>query len=96
MKSNNPSFFEDAVRAAFGDGLPGFGRKGEDEGLLELRDVNAFLLQVWILPHHAGGVELGCAGSVGVAASNHRTLICYRTNSSHSCDILTEWSSYFK
>lgn len=58
------------MRAALGDGLDSTSREGKSDGLLELRHVDALLLEVWVLPHHAGGVELGSASPVGVASTD--------------------------
>lgn len=40
------------------------------DGLLELRYINALLLEVWVFARLARRVELGSTGPVGVAAAN--------------------------
>lgn len=51
--------------------LDSSGSKLESNSLLELGDVDALLLEVRVLPHHTGRVELGSTSPVGVASSHH-------------------------
>lgn len=53
------------------DGLDTASRKDEGDSFLEFRNVDAFLLEVWILTNHAGRVELGSTSSVGVASTHN-------------------------
>lgn len=64
------SFLEHAMGAALIDGFDGAGGESKGYGLFELWNVDALLLQVGVLAHHACGVELGSTSPVGVATSN--------------------------
>ena len=72
---NNPCFLEDAVRAVFGDGLPGTGGEGEGKSFLEFGHINTFLLEIGVLANRPCGVELGSTGSVGVTSTHLGTLL---------------------
>lgn len=61
--------------AALGDGFPATGGESERDGFLEFGHIDALFLEIGVLSHHPGGVELGSASSVGVSASNLRTLL---------------------
>jgi len=50
--------------AAFVDGLDGSGRESESDRFLELRHINALLLEIRVLANRPSGVELGSAGAV--------------------------------
>ena len=53
------------------DGLDSAGGEFEGDSLLKLWHVDALLLEVRVLAYHAGRVELGSTGPIGVAASFH-------------------------
>lgn len=66
------------------DGLDSTSREGEGDGLLELRHINALLLEVGVLTNHTCRVELGSTSAVGVASTHDRTLFVYWAYPSHS------------
>ncbi len=67
---NKTSFFESSVSAVLVDRLDSAGRDDESHRFLELRDVDLLALKVNVSAALASRVELGCTGSVRVAASD--------------------------
>lgn len=72
---NHPGFFENAVGTAFADGLNGAGGQRQGNGFLQFGNVNALFLEIWVFSYKPGEVEFGRAGSIGVTASDNRTLL---------------------
>ncbi len=68
---NKAGFLESLVSSALVDSLDSFCRKSESDGFLELRNVDALFLEVWVLALCTSRVELGSTGPVGVASCHH-------------------------
>jgi hypothetical protein len=85
---DNTCLFQHRVRAVLGDGLDSFGGEGKGDSLLQLRHINALLLEVRVLPYHPCRVELGSTSAVGVTSTHNRAFSIDWTYLSHSCDIL--------
>ena len=56
--------------ASLGNSLDGTGGEGERDGLFQFWHVNAFFLEIRVLPHHSGGVKLSSASPVGVTSTD--------------------------
>lgn len=61
--------------AVFVDGFDSASGEGKGDGFFEFWDVNALLLEIWVLSNHPGGVEFGSTSPVGVTSTHDRTLI---------------------
>ncbi len=64
-------FLEGRERAVLLDSAECASRDGDYDSLLELRDINALLLEVHMATDLATRVELGSTSSVGVATANN-------------------------
>jgi len=72
----DPCLLEGRVCAVLLDGLDRAGRESEDESLVELRNEDALLLEIHLLSHFAGRVELRRTGAVRVSSSYERGPFC--------------------
>ena len=71
------------MRAAFVNSLDSSSGEDESNSFFKFWHVNAFFLEIWILPNRPGRVKLGGTGAVGISASHPRTFLIYRANSRH-------------
>ena len=68
----------------FFDGLEAFDGDIHDNGLPELRNVDATALEIGFAAHLAGGVELRRASAIRVPSTNLGRFTCYVTLSCHN------------
>lgn len=80
---DDSGLLESGVSAELGDGADAAGRYVENEGLLELRDVDTLLLEVRILAYHASRIELRRTGAVRVPAGDDRSFFGYCADFCH-------------
>lgn len=69
--------------AVFIDSLDSSSGKSEGDSFLKFWNINTLFLEIGVLANKPGRVKLGSASSIGIAASNYRTLLQYWANLSH-------------
>lgn len=81
---NDPCFLERAESAILLDSLEALHRDVDNDGLFELRHIDAALLEVRLATDLAGRVELGRTDAVRIAPAHLRALPSDFTGSCHS------------
>lgn len=64
VESNNPGFLEGGKSTVFLDGFQPFHREVDDDGLAELRDINAPFLEIRLTTDLSRRVKLGRADAI--------------------------------
>lgn len=77
------SLFEGCVSTIFVNGLDSASRNSKNHRLLQLRDINALLLEVELTSNFASRVKLGCTSAVRISAADQRCSFCYWAGFSH-------------
>ena len=67
---NYSRLLEGSVCTVLLDGAESASRDGDDDSLLELRDIDALLLEIWVATNFATRVILCCTSTVRVSSSD--------------------------